>query len=97
MLLCELVNISVSGSTGRVRPHGVTFSEAMTVFGDPIAVTGYDPRHADDEDRFLTIGGSVAGRLVVVSHTDRAASIRIISARAATRREREDYEDGNFP
>ncbi len=77
--------------------HGITFSEAMTVFGDPLAVTGYDPRQADDEDRFLTMGTSVAGRLLVVSHTDRVTSIRIISARAATRRERKDYEDGDFP
>ncbi len=43
------------------------------------------------------MGTSVAGRLIVVSHTDRADSVRIISARAATRRERKDYEDGNFP
>ncbi len=79
------------------RKHGVTFSEAMTVFGDPISVTGYDPKHADDEDRFLTMGTSLAGRLLVVSHTDRDNLIRIISARVATRRERKDYEDGNFP
>lgn len=77
--------------------HGITFSEAMTVFGDPFAVTGCDPRHADDEDRFLTLGTSVVGRLVVVSHTDRGDSIRIISAREATRRERKEYEDGHFP
>lgn len=80
-----------------MRKHGVTFSEAMTVFGDPVSVTGYDPKHADDEDRFLSMGTSLAGRLLVVSHTDRGDSIRIISARVATRRERKDYEDGNFP
>ncbi len=79
------------------RKHGVTFSEALTVFGDPISVTGYDPHHADDEDRFLTMGTSLDGRLLVVSHTDRGDSIRIISARVATRRERKDYADGNFP
>jgi uncharacterized DUF497 family protein len=79
------------------RRHGVTFSEAMTVFGDPVSVTGYDPKHADDEDRFLTMGTSLAGRHLVVSHTDRGDSIRVISARVATRRERKDYEDGNFP
>lgn len=79
------------------RKHGVTFSEAMTVFGDPVSVTGYDPKHADDEDRFLTMGTSLAGRLLVVSHTDRDDSIRVISARVATRRERKDYEDGDFP
>jgi uncharacterized DUF497 family protein len=79
------------------RKHGVPFPEAMTVFADTLSVTGYDPRHADDEDRYLTMGTSVSGRLVVVSHTDRGDSIRIISARLATRRERKDYEDGNFP
>jgi uncharacterized protein len=79
------------------RKHGVAYSEAMTVFADALSVTGYDPRHADDEDRFLTMGVSVHGRLLVVSHTDRGDVVRIISARAATRRERKDYEDGNFP
>ncbi len=79
------------------RKHGVSFTEAMTIFGDPLSVTGYDPRHADDEDRFLTMGTSVDGRLLVVSHTDRGDTMRIISARVATRRERKVYEDGNFP
>jgi uncharacterized DUF497 family protein len=79
------------------RKHGVSFTEAMTIFADPLSVTGYDPRHADGEDRFLTMGTSVAGRLLVVSHTDRGDAVRIISARVATRRERKDYEDGNFP
>ena len=79
------------------RKHGVTFTEAMTVFADPLSVTGYDPRHADDEDRFLSMGMSVEGRLLVVSHTDRGGVVRIISVRVAGRRERKDYEDGNFP
>jgi uncharacterized protein len=69
----------------------------MTVFADPLSVTGYDPRHADDEDRFLTMGTSVTGRLLVVSHTDRGDTVRIISARVASRRERKDDEDGHFP
>jgi uncharacterized protein len=79
------------------KKHGVSFAEAMTVFGDELAVTGYDPRHSDEEDRFLTIGLSAAERLLVVSHTDRGDAVRIISAREATRRERKDYEDGSFP
>jgi uncharacterized protein len=79
------------------RKHGVAFSVAQTVFGDPLSITGYDPRHADDEDRFLTMGMSVDGRMLVVSHTDRGHMVRIISAREATRRERKDYEDGSFP
>jgi uncharacterized protein len=79
------------------RKHGVGFAEAMTVFADPLSITGYDPQHANDEDRFLTMGMSVDGRLLVVSHTDRGDAIRIISAREATRREGKDYADGNFP
>ncbi len=77
--------------------HGVTFVEAMTVFADVLSLTGYDPAHSDTEDRFLTMGMSVEGRLVVVSHTDRGDVTRIISARSATRREQQDYADGNFP
>lgn len=79
------------------RKHGVTFTEAQTIFGDLLSVTGYDPGHANDEDRYLTMGTSVDGRLLVVSHTDRGDVIRIIGAREAARRERKDYEDGQFP
>ncbi len=79
------------------RKHGVSFLEAQTVFGDPLALTGYDPDHSDDEDRFITMGTSIDGQLLIVSHTDRGNKIRIISARLAGRSERKDYEDGNFP
>lgn len=79
------------------RKHGVPFVEAMSVFADPLSLTGYDPDHSDDEDRYITMGTSAAGRFLVVSHTDRGEKIRIISAREASRRERRDYEDGNFP
>ena len=79
------------------RKHGVTFAEAMTVFADPLSLTGYDPGHSDGEDRYITMGESADGRLLIVSHTDRGGAIRIISAREATRRERKDYEDGKFP
>ena len=76
--------------------HGVSFTEAMTVFGDLLSLTGYDPNHSGDEDRFLTMGMSATGRLLLVSHTDRGEKVRIISVREANRRERKDYEDGNF-
>lgn len=79
------------------RKHGVSFPEAQTVFADPLALTGYDPDHSEVEDRYITMGTSLDGRLLVVSHTDRGDTIRIISVREATRRERRDYEDGNFP
>jgi uncharacterized DUF497 family protein len=79
------------------RKHGVSFTEAQTVFGDPLSLTGYDPDHSEEEDRYITMGTSVENRLLVVSHTDRGDKIRIISAREATRKERRDYEDGGFP
>jgi len=71
-----------------------SLTEAATVFGDPLAVTFFDPGHSDDEDRYLTFGYSTEGRLLVVSHTDRGDRNRIISARVATRRERKIYEEG---
>ena len=74
--------------------HRVAFSEAVTVFGDPLAITFFDPGHSDGEDRYLTFGYSTEGRLLVVSHTDRGNRNRIISARVATRRERKIYEEG---
>ena len=64
----------------------------FTVFGDPLSLTIDDPRHSKQEDRFVTVGESVWGRLLVVVHTDRGERIRIISAREATSRERRDYE-----
>ena len=77
--------------SNRVK-HGVSFTEASTVFGDPLSLTIFDPDHSDDEDRFLILGTSSAGQLLVVSHTCRNDTIRLISARPATRRERLHYE-----
>ena len=74
--------------------HGVAFTEAATVFGDPLSLTIADPLHSTDEERFVTIGQSTEGRLLVVVHTERGDTIRIISARVATRRERRSYEEG---
>lgn len=79
------------------QKHGVSFAEAMTVFADPLSLTGYDPGHSEDEDRYLTMGTATAGRLLLVSPTDRGDKVRLLSAREASRRERRDYEDGNFP
>ena len=75
------------------RRHGVTFHEAATVFGDPLAITFTDPDHSADEERYLTFGLSRFERLLVVSHVDRGERIRIISARIMTRRERSIYEE----
>ena len=79
------------------RKHGVSFTEAMTVFADSLSLTGFDPDHSEEEDRYITMGVSVAGRLLLVSHTDRGQKVRLISARKSSRRERRDYEDGTFP
>ncbi len=81
-------------ATSNLAKHGVSFAEAATVFGDPMAVTFADPDHSSDEDLFLTFGHSADGHLLVVSHTDREDRTRIISARRATRKERRVYEPG---
>lgn len=76
-----------------LRKHGVAFRDAASVFRDPFSITVYDPDHSEEEDRFITVGTSVAGRSLIVSHTDRGTRIRIISARELTRAEREAYEN----
>jgi len=74
--------------------HGVSFEEAATVFRDALSQTGRDPDHSIDEERFVVFGVSARGRLLVVAHTERGDTIRIISARAATPSERKIYEEG---
>ena len=78
-----------------VRRHGVAFTEAMTIFADPLEVTISDVTHSEDEFRFLSLGRSEAGRLLVVAYTERQGRIRIISAREATPKERRDHESGS--
>jgi uncharacterized DUF497 family protein len=77
-----------------VRKHQVSFHEAATVLEDPLSTTFPDVAHSDEEERFLTIGVSADGRVLVVAHTERDDTLRIISARLATRRERDFYEQG---
>jgi len=76
-----------------LRQHKVSFEEAATVLSDPMAATGTDPDHSISEERYITFGLSEKGRLVVVSHTERGEIIRIISARKASKGERELYEE----
>ena len=76
------------------RKHGVSFLDAAAVFGDTLAWTFPDQEHSINEERYLTIGLSESGRLLVVSHTDQGDLVRIISAREATRHERRYYEKG---
>ena len=73
--------------------HKVTFQEAASVFADTLAVTYHDPDHSLEEERYITIGMSSAGRLLLVPHAERGDHIRIISARVATRVERIHYEE----
>ena len=72
--------------------HGVSFDEATSVFDDPLFLTFADPEHSLQEQRFLIMGESARGRLLVVSFTDRKDITRLISARLATRKERKTYE-----
>jgi uncharacterized protein len=77
-----------------VEKHEISFEEAATVFGDPFSLTIEDPSHSEYEVRFVTVGETVRQKLVVVVHTNRGRSVRVISARRATRRERRTYESG---
>ncbi len=76
------------------RKHGVSFEEAVTAFGDPLSVTIPDPWHSQNESRFVLLGLSGSSQLLVVAHVERGDDIHIISARLATRRERNEYEEG---
>ncbi|EPF24302.1 BrnT family toxin [Microcystis aeruginosa NIES-298] len=74
--------------------HGVSYEEAKTVFDDPLYVDFYDPEHSESEERYLIVGESDRGRLLIVSYTERGDVIRLISAREVTQTEREAYEEG---
>ncbi len=74
------------------QKHGVSFSEATEVFGDDHSSTVPDPEHSRDEARYLIFGMSKAGKTLVVSYTEQAERIRLISARPMTTRERRAYE-----
>jgi uncharacterized DUF497 family protein len=81
--------------SGNQEKHGISFEEAATVFDDELQVTIPDPDHSVGEFRYLTIGLTTRGRLIVVSHTEHEEDrIRVISARSATTQERRTYEEG---
>jgi len=77
-----------------LRKHGIAFAEASTVFGDPLAATIRDPSHSDLELRYVTMGFSSTGNLLIVAHTGDGENVRLISARPATTQERRRYESG---
>ncbi len=80
-------------ASANLRKHGVAFEEAETVFSDELALLIDDPDHSDEEDRFVLLGLSAAPRILAVVHAYRSAqdTIRIISARKATKAERTTY------
>ena len=83
-------------AAGNLLKHGVSFEEAATVFGDLLSDTFDDPDHSAEERRFIIIGVSERGRMLVVAHTDDGDIVRIISAREPARGEREFYEESRI-
>jgi uncharacterized protein len=75
-----------------LKNHGVSFADASTVFDDLFCIEFYDPKHSIEEHRFLIIGESNTHKYLIVSFTERENSVRIISARELTPKERKDYE-----
>lgn len=84
-----------SKADSNLRAHGVSFREASTVFADPLSITISDPDHSIAEMRYVDMGLSHRGRLLVVSYTERGKRIRLISARLATPNERRQYEEAD--
>ena len=84
----------VDKAAANLQRHGIPFDEAVTVFGDPLSVLLPDPDHSIGEARYLVLGLSTKGRLLVVAFVERTPRTRIISARLVTRRERQNYEEG---
>jgi uncharacterized DUF497 family protein len=80
-------------AAANLRKHGISFPEAASAFSDPLSITIPDPDHSLNEAHFLLIGQSLRHHLVVVAHVERGDTIRIISARIASRRERRAYEE----
>ena len=80
-----------------IAKHGVTFAQAATVLLDPLALTVFNEAHSETEERWFTLGRTSEGTLLALVHTYRptgpaSTQVRLISAREATRREREQYE-----
>jgi uncharacterized protein len=79
-------------AASNLNKHGIDFADAVSVFSDDLATTVNDERF--EEERFITIGIDAFGRVLVVVYTWRGDEIRLISARKATRTERNQYEEG---
>jgi hypothetical protein len=81
-------------AAANLSKHGISFDEAQTVFDDPLYVDFYDPDHSVEAHRYIIVGESRRGRLLLVSYAERDEVVRLVSAREATRAEREVYEEG---
>jgi uncharacterized protein len=81
-------------ASANLRQHEVSFEEASTVFGDPLAMLMADPDHSTDEERYLLLGLSARQSLLVVAFAERPPRTRLISARPASPAERRQYEEG---
>ena len=79
-----------------LRKHRVDFEEAASIFNDELMITEADWVHSDEEDRYVSLGLSNTNKLLVVIYTERVRSIRIISAREPTAKEKRSYEHSNF-
>jgi len=80
-------------ASANLSKHGVSFDEAKTVFDDPLYVDFYDPDHSLDEHRYIIIGESQQGRLLMVSYIESDDAVRILSSREVTQTERKQYEE----
>ena len=78
-----------------LKKHKVSFEEASTIFNDPFSITIPDPDHSIQEERYIDIGISEKGRILIVCYTERGTNIRIISCRKATPMERREYEENS--
>ncbi|MFL6233845.1 MAG: BrnT family toxin [Thermoanaerobaculia bacterium] len=82
-------------AVSNLRKHGISFEEGATVFTDPLSLTISDPLHSQYETRYVDIGRSIEGRLLVVVYTEEESTIRLISCRQASRAERRIYEEAH--
>jgi hypothetical protein len=83
-------------SKANFKKHKVSFDEGKTIFNDPFLFTVLDKAHLTDEERYISMGLSTTGQILVLTHTDRRGKIRIISCRKATTRERRFYEEDRY-
>ena len=92
--MCTQFEWDQQKAKSNLSKHRVSFEEAQTVFEDPLYIDFYDPDHSIEENRYIIIGESLKGKILLVSYTEREDKIRIISCRKATKNERIAYQEG---